>query len=107
MFQREFQGLVPNTLISINTVRATPDLGLTKVYVSALGPHKDDAIDLIKGASGSIRHALAKRIRNQVRAVPELAFFYDDTIEYAGRIDEILSGLDIPDAPEDDEPEND
>lgn len=103
LFLRDYRDVVPDTLISINTVRASPDLGITKVYISALGKHKETALDLINVASKQIRHTLAKNIRNQVRAVPELLFFYDDTIEYSGRIDEILSGLEIPPEPEDDD----
>ena len=43
-----------------------------------------------------IRRELGKRIGKQVRIIPELAFFQDDSAEYAGRIDQILSDLDIP-----------
>jgi len=106
VFQREFTHLLPNKLLSVNTVRMSPDLGLAKVYVSAIGGGKE-IVNILQVESRNIRYSLAKRIRNQVRVIPELAFFYDDTIEYSDRIDQILSGLDIPEAPEEDETEND
>lgn len=109
LFQREFPHMLTNTLISVNTVRMSPDLGLAKVYLSAIGEHKADLIKKVNLEHKTIRHALAKSIRNQVRVVPELAFFNDDTLEYATRIDDILSNLEIPPAPdaEEDEDEED
>lgn len=103
LFQREFPHFLPNTLISINTVRMSPDLGFAKVFVSAVGEKKDDLVEKLSEESRTIRHSLAKQIRNQVRVVPELAFFNDDTLDYASRIDDILSNLDIPPAPDEDE----
>ena len=100
IFQKDFPHLLNNTLISVNTVRMSPDLGLAKVYLSAIGDQKEALIDTVNLESRKIRHILAKSIRNQVRAIPELAFFNDDSIEYASRIDEILSNLDIPPADE-------
>ena len=106
ILQKEFPHLLPNTLISVNTVRMSPDLGFAKVYVSAIGEKKEALIDKLSYENKSIRHALAKSIRNQVRVVPEIAFFNDDTLDYASRIDDILSGLDIPAAPEEEKDED-
>lgn len=105
IFQREFTHLLPNKLISINTVRMSPDLGFAKVFVSAIGGG-EEIVDVLRPEVKTIRHSLAKRIRNQVRVVPEIAFFYDDTISYANRIDDILSGLDIPEETPDEEDDN-
>ena len=82
VFQREFTHLLPNKLLSVNTVRMSPDLGLAKVFVSAIGGG-EEVIETLKNETRNIRYSLAKRIRNQVRVVPELAFFYDDTIAYS------------------------
>ena len=100
VFQREFTHLFPNKLLSVNTVRMSPDLGLAKVYVSAIGGGKE-VLETLQLETRNIRYSLAKRIRNQVRVIPEIAFFYDDTIAYSNRIDEILSDLDIPEEEED------
>ena len=106
LFLKDFPHLISNTLISVNTVRMSPDLGFAKVYISAIGEKKDVALEKINLEHKKIRHALAKNVRNQLRVIPELAFFHDDTLEYASRIDEILSNLDIPEE-EEDENEND
>ena len=107
LFQKEFPHFLTNTLISINTVRMSPDLGFAKVYVSAVGEKKEDLIDKLSEEVKTIRHALAKQIRNQVRVVPEIAFFNDDTLDYASRIDDIISNLDIPPAKEEEDEEED
>lgn len=106
LFQREFPHILANTLISVNTVRMSPDLGLAKVFLSAIGEKKENLIETVNLEAKTIRHTLAKSIRNQVRVIPELAFFNDDTLEYASRIDDILSNLDIPPAPEKEEGED-
>jgi ribosome-binding factor A len=51
----------------------------------------------------TIRHQLAQRIKNQVRIIPELIFYLDDTAEYAAKIDKLFENIDIPPAREEDE----
>jgi ribosome-binding factor A len=63
-----------------------------------------DALRLeVRANTKTIRHLLAQRIKSQVRIVPELAFFLDDSAEYAARIDKLFDGIEIPPAREDDE----
>ncbi len=86
-------GLVP----SISTVKVTPDLGVARVYLSLLiGNDAPERLDAIKEHTKEIRFALGKRIRSQVRVVPELTFFHDDSAAYAAHMDQVLSKLDIP-----------
>ncbi len=93
-------GLVP----SISTVKVTPDLGVARIYLSLLiGNDAPERLDAIKEHTKEIRFALGKRIRSQVRVVPELTFFHDDSAAYAAHMDSVLSKLDIPAA----EPEAD
>ena len=82
VFQREFTHLLPNKLLSINTVRMTPDLGSANVFVSAIGGG-EEIVKILQVETKNIRYSLAKRIRNQVRVIPEINFFYDDTIAYS------------------------
>lgn len=107
LFQREFPHLIPNTLISINTVRMSPDLGFAKVYISAIGERKEGVLEKLNLEIRTIRHTLAKQIRNQVRVIPEIAFFNDDSLEYASKIDDILANLDIPEEKDEEESEED
>ena len=102
VFQREYSHLLPNMLLSVNTVRMSPDLGVAKVYISAIGGG-EEIIKPLLIETKNIRYSLAKRIRNQVRVIPELIFYYDDTIAYSSKIDDIISNLDIPEEKEDEE----
>ena len=93
-------GLVP----SISTVQVTPDLSVARVHLSLLlGNDAPERLAAIKEHTKEIRHALGKRIRNQTRVVPELQFFHDDSAAYAAHMDQVLSQLDIPPAPPEDE----
>ena len=89
-------GLVP----SISSVKVTPDLAVARVHLSLLlGSDAPERLAAIKEHTKEIRFALGKRIRSQVRVVPELTFFHDDSASYAAHMDAVLSKLDIPAAP--------
>ena len=91
IFQREGLTLFNGNMISVTVVRMSPDLMLAKVYVSIFAPSgKENAFPLLNEHKKVIRHQLGQKIRHQVRAIPELAFFVDDSLEYAERIDELL-----------------
>jgi ribosome-binding factor A len=90
----------------ISTVKVTPDLGQARVYLSLLlGGDAETRLATIKDNAKEIRHALAKRIRQTARVVPELIFFHDDSAAYAAHMDEVLGTLVIPPAPKDDAPD--
>jgi len=89
-------GLVP----SISSVKVTPDLAVARIHLSLLlGNDAPERLEAIKEHTKEIRHALGKRIRSQVRVVPELTFYHDDSAAYAAHMDQVLSKLDIPAAP--------
>jgi ribosome-binding factor A len=94
-------GLVP----SISSVKVTPDLAVARIHLSLLiGGDAPERLAAIKEHTKEIRFALGKRIRAQVRVVPELTFFHDDSAAYAAHMEQVLSKLDIPAAqPETDE----
>src|SRR5690606_11820498 len=80
---RDMPNRLPNVMVTVTTVRATPDLSAVRVYLSFFNaPDVKEAINTIKLQANDIRYKLGKRIRNQVRAVLELEFFVDDTNEY-------------------------
>ncbi|GAA4439323.1 30S ribosome-binding factor RbfA [Pontibacter saemangeumensis] len=104
IFQREVPHLFGGAFISVSVVRVSPDLGLARVYISLLRAQNAEAVLLeVRTNTKTIRHLLAQRIKNQVRIVPELAFFLDDSAEYAARIDKLFDNLEIPPASEEDE----
>ena len=86
--------------VSITEVRLDPELMYAKVYVIALGdPGREAQVMKAFGrARGYLRREVGKRIR--LRHTPELHFEWDHTLEKADRINQILSGLDIPQAVE-------
>ena len=83
-------------IISVSKVSVTPDLGIAKVYLSVFPSDKRNAIiEGVKSNSPLIRHELAKRTRNQLRRMPELLFFGDDSLDYIEEIDKSLRGEDV------------
>lgn len=94
IFQREMQNILPNVMVTVTTVRASPDLGLAKVYLSFYNaPDARQAINAVKLQAVDIRYKLGKRIRNQVRVIPELEFFVDDTSDYVARMDKLFNEI--------------
>ena len=104
VFQRDVSHLFNGAYLSITTVRTSPDLGVAKIYLSMLlAKNPQEILATVRENTKAVRHALAQRIKSQVRVIPELIFFLDDSAEYAAKMDKIISGLDIPPAPENDE----
>ena len=100
VFQRDLPHVFPGLAPGISAVRVTPDLGIAYVHLSLLLTGSEEAtLQLVEDSSKEIRLALAKRIRRQLRIVPELSFFFDNSAAYAAHMDKILSDLDIPPAP--------
>ena len=78
-------------LVSVSTVRVSPDLGYAKIYVSVFPFDKAQAtLDIINQQNRLIRGALGRRMRFQVKVIPELQFFIDDSLEYIENIDSLL-----------------
>lgn len=91
IFQRETKVFFGNALITVTQVRVSPDLGIAKVYVSLFNtPSAQELLALIKVHTKDIRTKLSDRIKKQVRIIPNLAFYLDDSLDYALRIDELL-----------------
>lgn len=91
IFQREARTICQGAMVSVTTVRITPDLSYAKVYLSIFGsPKKDEIIQNIKKSAPHIKYLLGKSISNQARKVPDLNFFLDDSLDYAETIDTLL-----------------
>ncbi|MGD9976483.1 MAG: 30S ribosome-binding factor RbfA [Bacteroidales bacterium] len=92
IFQREGAALFPGKMITITQVRVSPDLALAKVYVSIFPtPGSDTTLELIRHQVKTLRMELGKRVRHQLRIIPELAFFVDDSLDYIENIDRLLN----------------
>lgn len=107
IFQKEAKHLVGRAMVTITRVLVSPDLGFAKVYLSFLLADPKTIFELIDEHKKEIRHALAKRIGKSVRIIPELAFFPDDSASYAQHMDKVISDLNIPPAPEEEEEDED
>ncbi len=94
IFQREGSSLLPDTLVTITRVRVSPDLAVAKIYLSFFNTKDTEAsINIVNSHNGEIRYKLGTRIRNQVRVIPELNFFVDDTNEYVERMDHLFEQI--------------
>lgn len=94
IFQREGKAYLPNTLVTITKVRVSPDLAVAKVYLSFFNtPNTTLAVNAINAHNGEIRYKLGAKIRHQVRVIPELTFFVDDTNEYVERMDQLFDKI--------------
>jgi ribosome-binding factor A len=94
IFQREGMTFLPNTLVTITKVRVTPDLALARVFLSFFNnTNTQVALQTIKLHASEIRYKLGARIKDQVRIIPQLEFFIDDTSEYVERMDKIFDKI--------------
>lgn len=95
VLQKAAQDGMKGVIISVSKVHVTSDLGVAKVYLSIFPSINRD--EIVKGVVSNtvlIRHEMAKRTKNQLRRMPELLFFGDDTLDYIETIDNSLSGKD-------------
>ena len=95
VLQKAAQDGMKGVIISVSKVFVTSDLGVAKVYLSIFPSDKrDEIIEGVQSNSPLIRHEMAQRTRNQLRRMPELLFFGDDTLDYLEEIDKSLKGDD-------------
>jgi ribosome-binding factor A len=91
IFQQESRNLFKGALITVTVVRMAPDLGFAKVYLSFfMTEDKDALLKEIRAHKSQIRFILGKAVGKQLRVVPELQFYRDDSIDYAMNINELL-----------------
>ncbi|MDR1918791.1 MAG: 30S ribosome-binding factor RbfA [Tannerellaceae bacterium] len=91
IFQRQTQAM-PGTLISVSAVRVSADLSVAKAYLSIFPSDKGKEIfEAIQTNTKSVRYELGQRVRLQLRKIPELSFFIDDSLDYLENIDSLLN----------------
>ncbi|AZQ59766.1 30S ribosome-binding factor RbfA [Maribacter sp. MJ134] len=90
-------GGLKGTLISVSKVVVTTDLSIAKVYISIFpNTQAQELLEGIKSNQPLIKHELAQRTRNQLRRVPELLFYLDDSLDYIEKIENSLKGDENP-----------
>ncbi|MCQ2331789.1 MAG: ribosome-binding factor A [Paludibacteraceae bacterium] len=99
MLQKEFGEIfvlyarqIRNVIISVSEVRISPDLSIARVYLSIFPSERgNEIIEKVNADNKSLRFELARRLRNNLRIIPEFTFYNDETEEKLAHIDELLA----------------
>ena len=90
IFQEQTRAM-HGVMVSVTRTKISPDLSICTAYLSIFPSEKSEEIlENINASNKAIRYELGTRVRNQLRIVPELRFFIDDSLDYIERIDELL-----------------
>ena len=78
-------------MVSVTRTRISPDLSICTAYLSIFPSERsEELLTNIEKSNQQIRYALGQRVRHQLRIIPELRFFIDDSLDYIDHIDELL-----------------
>ena len=87
----------PNLMVSVTKVKVVPDISIAKVYISVFPKDKVDMyIENLKTNKNQLRHDLSQKLKNQLRKVPELNFYLDESLDYIEKIDKELTNGENP-----------
>ncbi|MDR1115568.1 MAG: 30S ribosome-binding factor RbfA [Tannerella sp.] len=88
---RKQTAIMRGTLVTVSAVRVSPDLGVAKVYLSIFPSEKgNELIKSVEKNRKTLRYDLGQIVRMQLRKVPELLFYLDDSLDYVENIDKLL-----------------
>jgi ribosome-binding factor A len=91
IFQRLGLSFVDGGMVSISSVKITPDLLEARIYVSVFNaPDKNIVLKKIEDRAWEIKKELAARVKHQLRRIPELRFYLDDTLDQVFKMEELL-----------------
>jgi ribosome-binding factor A len=91
ILQKKGTGIFHGSMVTITVVRMSPDLSLAKIYISVFpGAKRAEVLQAINEHVHQLRFELGAKVRNQLRIVPELAFFIDDSLDYVDNINRLL-----------------
>lgn len=91
MFRLQTQAM-HGVLVTVSTVRISPDMSYCRAYLSVFPSQRSaEIVDNINKNVKTVRFELGKRVRYQLRIIPELKFFVDDSLDYIDHIDELLN----------------
>lgn len=94
IFQKEMKNVFGPGMITVTHVFISPDLSFAKTYLSIFGTkEKEKMVHTIQKQTKEIRKLLAIRIKKQLRIIPEIAFFLDQSAEYAEKMDELFKKI--------------
>lgn len=87
----KFNGLVPGRMVTVTNVNITADLSIAKVWLSIYpSDNAEKIIEEINAVKSKIRYELGLSLKNNLRKIPELIFYLDDSLDYIEKIDKLL-----------------
>jgi ribosome-binding factor A len=90
IFQEQTRAM-HGVMVSVTQVRVSPDLSVCTAYLSLFPSERgEELLENINRSNQQIRYTLGQRVRHQLRIIPELRFFIDDSLDYIDHIDELL-----------------
>ncbi len=93
MLFQQSQSSFGGSMITVTKVYVTKDLSIAKIYLSVFGGKEKNAVlGQVRERTREIRHHLGQLERNQLRVIPDLQFFEDDSLDYIDNIDKLLKG---------------
>ena len=90
ILQIEGRGWFPGALVTVTKVYVTSDLSIAKAYLSVFGKDAKEVLKQVEVRTKEIRHQLGLRVKNQLRHIPDLRFFIDDSLDYIENIEKLL-----------------
>ena len=94
IFQRFGLNMINGGMVSISSVKVTPDLLEARVYLSFFQvADAKEALKKIQEKAGEIKRELGNRVRQQLRRIPEVKYFKDDTLDHVFRMEEIFKKI--------------
>ncbi|MFT7588844.1 MAG: ribosome-binding factor A [Limisphaerales bacterium] len=91
MFTKQGSNWYGQAFVTISGVKVTPDLGVARFYLSIFNKEEPQAIvDMVASHTYDIRYRLGKKIRHQLRTIPEIEFYLDSSLDNVDRISELL-----------------
>jgi len=91
IFQQNMSSLFHGLMITVTSVRISPDMGVAKIYLSFFPTEKKkEGMKRVSEMNTNLRRLLAERVGKQLRKIPELQFFIDDSLDYFEEIDRLL-----------------
>ncbi len=104
IFQRFGLNMIDGGMVSISSVKITPDLLEARVYLSFFQvADAKEALKKIQEKAGEIKRELGNRVRQQLRRIPEIKYFRDDTLDHVFRMEEIFKKISGEKKPDNDE----
>ena len=94
IFQRFGLNMMEGGMVSISSVKVTPDLLETRVYLSFFQVRDaKEALKKIQERAGDIKRELGNRVRQQLRRIPEIKYFRDETLDHVLKMEELLKKI--------------